>query len=150
MVDALVNREMRLHVETCAAEGISESALEGEPEAEENLAYSRYVLEAGYSGDFLDLMAGLAPCVLGYGEIGARLGAEAGPEHPYRDWIGTYADPDYQALCGTVGALIDSAVARRLGDGAPRTPRWEALSRRFARATELEARFWDMGLAGGR
>ena len=39
-------------------------------EALGNLAYTRYVLEAGFSGDFLDLMAALAPCVLGYGEIG--------------------------------------------------------------------------------
>jgi thiaminase (transcriptional activator TenA) len=77
-VHALVHHEMRLHIETCAGEGISQAELEATPEAAENLAYTRYVLEAGYSGDFLDLMAALAPCVLGYGEIGARLAAEAG------------------------------------------------------------------------
>ncbi|PKP80667.1 MAG: thiaminase II, partial [Alphaproteobacteria bacterium HGW-Alphaproteobacteria-2] len=73
VLGGLVNTEMRLHVETCAAEGITAEALEATPEAPENLAYTRYVLEAGYSGDALDLLAALAPCVLGYGEIGARL-----------------------------------------------------------------------------
>ena len=77
-VHALLDEEMRLHVQTCAAEGISEEALFSAEEAPQNLAYTRYVLDAGHSGDFLDLLAALAPCVLGYGEIGARLGQEAG------------------------------------------------------------------------
>ena len=52
-------------------------------------------LDAGHSGDFLDLMAALAPCVLGYGEIGARL-ADAAGDTPYADWIATYAGAEYQ------------------------------------------------------
>ncbi len=146
VVDALVNHEMRLHVETCAAEGISERDLHAAEEAPETLAYTRYVLDAGLSGDFLDLMAALAPCVLGYGEIGARLGAQAPPDGPYRDWIAAYAGEDYQTLCRSVGALIDAAVARRLGDAPQTLPRWSALTSRFATATRLEAAFWDMGL----
>ena len=74
-VDALVNQEMPLHIGICAEAGISPEALEAAPEAPQNLAYTRYVLEAGYSGDFLDLLAALAPCVLRYGEIGLRLSA---------------------------------------------------------------------------
>src|SRR5690606_12223451 len=72
-VHALVHVEMPLHVETCAGEGISRDELEATPERRENLAYTRYVLEAGYSDDFLDLTAALAPCVLGYGDFGLRL-----------------------------------------------------------------------------
>ena len=87
-VYALVNEEIRLHVETCAAEGLSEADLFGAEEAPANLAYTRYVLDAGHSGDFLDLLAALAPCVIGYGEIGARLAKESG-DTPYRDWIAT-------------------------------------------------------------
>lgn len=146
VVDGLVNHEMQLHVQTCAAEGIPESDLFATPEADANLAYTRYVLDAGFSGDFLDLMAALAPCVLGYGEIGARLAPAAQDGHPYRAWIETYASEDYQSLCRQVGALIDAALSRRLGEAARETPRWSALSRRFARATELEVGFWSMGL----
>ncbi len=146
-VNALVNHEMQLHVETCAAEGISEEALFNATEEAENLAYTRYVLEAGFSGDFLDLMAALAPCVLGYGEIGARLGVEAG-ETPYREWIETYAGDEYQEVCRDVGALIDAALARRIGPEYETSPRWAKLSERFEIATRLEVDFWSMGLRG--
>jgi thiaminase/transcriptional activator TenA len=145
-VTALLEEEMALHVRLCAGHGIPEAELRATPEAAANLAYTRYVLEAGYSGDFLDLMAALAPCVLGYGEIGARLAAEAG-DTPYRDWIDSYAGPDYQRVCTDVGALIDGALERRLGTGWADLPRWHALCQRFETATRLEAGFWDMGLA---
>ena len=144
-VDALVHQEMPLHVKSCAREGIDPAALEATMEAPANLAYTRYVLESGYSGDFLDLMAALAPCVLGYGEIGARLSGAGGP---YAEWIATYGGADYQALCQDVGALIDGALAHRLGDDWHNLPRFARLSDRFAMATRLEVGFWDMGLAG--
>lgn len=147
VLDGLVNTEMRLHVEACAAEGITAEALEETPEAPENLAYTRYVLEAGYSGDALDLLAALAPCVLGYGEIGARLAA-AGGRGPYAGWIATYGGAEYQALCAETGALIDGALVRRLGPDWEALPRAARLAGRFATATRLEVGFWDMGLRG--
>ncbi|MEO0914696.1 MAG: TenA family protein, partial [Pseudomonadota bacterium] len=145
-VDALVNHEMALHVKTCAAAGIEETALFEAKEATENLAYTRYVMDAGQQGDFLDLMAALAPCVFGYGEIGARLASAR--ETPYRDWIETYAGADYQGVCTTVGDMIDRAVAHRLGDVPQASPRWGRLQHRFTTATELEVNFWQMGLSG--
>ena len=144
-VHALVHTEMPLHVQVCAREGIDAAALEATEEAAANLAYTRYVLEAGYSGDFLDLLAALAPCVLGYGEIGARL---KGSDGPYVDWIDTYGGGDYQALCHDVGALIDGALVHRLGPDWAALPRFARLSERFTTATRLEVGFWDMGLAG--
>ncbi|HLS19309.1 MAG TPA: thiaminase II [Paracoccaceae bacterium] len=146
-VDGLVNYEMELHVRICAGEGISRAQLESTREAIGNLAYTRYVLESGFSGDFLDLLAALAPCVLGYGEIGARLAAE-GPAETYRDWVETYDGEEFQKLCRDVGALIDAALLRRLGENFEMTPRWAMLTERFTTATRLEAGFWDMGLAG--
>lgn len=147
-VHALTEVEMPLHIATCAAAGIPAEALAATPERPENLAYTRYVLEAGYSGDFLDLMAALAPCVLGYGEIGARLAAERAADTPYAGWIETYAGAAYQGLCRDVGTLIDRALVHRLGPDWPGLPRAAALSARFRVATELEIGFWDMGLRG--
>ncbi|MFY0679361.1 MAG: thiaminase II [Thalassovita sp.] len=144
-VDALVNHEMALHVKTCAAEGIDEATLFAASEAVENLAYTRYVMDAGLRGDFLDLMAALAPCVMGYGEIGLRLAKSKADDTPYGDWIATYADPEYQAICSAVGTMIDNAVAHRLGDLAS-TPRAASLQAHFTKATELEVGFWQMGL----
>ncbi len=146
-VDGLVNHEMQLHVQTCAAAGIAGADLFNAVEEQNNLAYTRYVLDAGFSGDFLDLMAALLPCVMGYGEIGARLQAEATSE-TYCDWIDTYAGDEYQDVCCNVGAMMDAALARRIGPDYTTSPRWQTLSKKFAMATTLEVGFWDMGLAG--
>ena len=146
-VDALVNHEMSLHVKTCAAEGIDEATLFAATEAVENLAYTRYVMDAGLQGDFLDLMAALSPCVMGYGEIGLRLAASKADDTPYADWIATYADPEYQMVCENVGAMIDAAVTRRIGD-LTQASRSSVLQDRFSTATKLEVGFWQMGLNG--
>ena len=95
----------------------------------------------------LDLMAALAPCVLGYGEIGTRLAAAAG-DTAYADWIATYAGDDYQDTCRAVAGLIDGAVAYRLGPSPTDSPRWPRLCARFETATRLEVDFWGMGLSG--
>jgi thiaminase/transcriptional activator TenA len=147
-VDALVNHEMALHVKTCAAAGIDEATLFDATEEFENLAYTRYVMDAGLQGDFLDLMAALAPCCFGYGEIGARLAGTAAPDAPYRAWIDTYGDDGYQSVMAGVGAMIDGAIARRLGAEPAQAARWGQLQQRFTTATRLEVAFWDMGLRG--
>ena len=146
-VQALIGTEIQLHVQTCAAEGITEAELFIAEEALETIAYTRFVLDSGYSGDLLDLLAALAPCVLGYGEIGARLGTETG-DTVYQDWITSYAGSAYQDTCHAVGALIDGVVARRLGPDPDASPRWPDLCVRFATATRLEVGFWQMGLTG--
>ena len=138
---ALVHHEMPMHVRICESHGISAAALEETPEATANMAYTRYVLEAGYSGDLLDLLAALAPCVLGYGEIGLRL---QGSNTPYQEWIDTYACNEYQEVCTQVGALIDQASTARLGEHFSQSPRFMTLSHRFANACRLETAFWTM------
>jgi thiaminase/transcriptional activator TenA len=145
-VQALIGVEIGLHAQTCAAEGIPEAQLFAAEEALETIAYTRFVLDAGHSGDILDLLAALAPCVLGYGEIGAHLGQRHAPA--YGDWIGSYAGDGYQGTCHAVGALIDAVVLRRLGPSPETSPRWPALCAHFTTATRLEARFWEMGLHG--
>jgi len=145
-VDALLNHEIDLHLRTCASEGVSADILEAAEEHPANLAYTRYVLDAGHAGDMPELLATLMPCVLGYGEIGLRLGREVTSDHPYRDWITTYAGPEYQTVCRDAGALFDRAVAQRLGPTADQMPGWSRLRDRFVTATRLEVGFWDMGL----
>ena len=138
--------EMQHHVKTCASYGIDEQALFSTIEASENLAYTRYVLDAGYSGDLADLLAALAPCIFGYSEIGARLAQETAVDNPYAEWIDTYAGDEYQQVCRDVGALLDQALERRIGADFQKSPRWERLTDRFITATRLEVGFWDMGL----
>ncbi len=144
-VNALLAEEVRLHVGICEAAGISQEDLFATVEREENMAYTRFVMDAGFSGDFPTLLAALAPCVLGYGEIGARLARDKTSE-TYADWIGTYGGPEYQASCATVGALLEEALIYRYGAAYHALPVWEHLCETFAAATRLEVGFWQMGL----
>ena len=63
-VNGLINFEMDLHIKLCKKYGISKKDLINAEEKNKNIAYSRYVLESGYSGDFLDLITPLIPCVI--------------------------------------------------------------------------------------
>lgn len=71
-MNAILN-ELPLHVGYCAQWGISEPEMAAQPEAPETLNYTRYVLDIGHSGDALDLLVALMPCVAGYAEIGLGL-----------------------------------------------------------------------------
>ncbi|MEO1723000.1 MAG: TenA family protein [Pseudomonadota bacterium] len=150
-VNALIGEEIELHIATCAREGIPGEELAATEELPATFAYTRFVMDAGLKGDLLDLLVALAPCVLGYGEIGLRLATESGgppPDHTYAEWIGTYAGDDNQAVCRSVEGLIDSVAARTLGPDPVASPRWEDLRRLFRGACRLEADFWEMGLNG--
>ncbi len=144
-VNALLAEEMALHVGICAEAGISEAALLATEERAENAAYTRYVMDCGFSGDFPKLLAALAPCVLGYGEIGARLLREKTSD-TYADWIATYGGAEYQGLCESVGGLLDGALERRYGADYRNLPVWDGLCATFRQATALEVGFWQMGL----
>ncbi len=143
-LDALINSEMALHVKFCAGWGLSEAEMAALPEAEANLAYTRFVLDTGMAGDLLDLLVALAPCVMGYAEIGAWLKAD--PASPYRDWIEMYAGAEYQEVAQGAIAQLDRVAARRLGPEPTASPRWAKLAKTFHKATRLEIGFWDMGL----
>lgn len=134
--------EMRLHVEFCASWGLTEADMEAAPEAPGGLAYTRYVLETGLRGDLLDLHVALAPCVVGYGEIGRMLGnLETAANNRYRPWIDMYAGDEYQAVARGAAAALDDLWARRGSEA-----RLSGAQKIFDEATRLEIGFWQMGL----
>ncbi len=142
-VGAILDVEMDLHVKLCAGWGLTRETLEQAAPAAEMLAYTRYALDAGLRGDLLSLKVALAPCVIGYAEIAARLAREPGasdPANPYAAWIAEYAGEAYRALADRAQTQLDDLAARYA------TPaREDELQRIFAEATRLEADFWEMG-----
>ncbi len=143
-VSTLLDVEMKLHVEFCARWGLGEVEMEALEEAAATLAYTRFVLERGMAGDILDLHVALAPCVVGYGEIGRALkdGAAAQLEgNPYRAWIEMYAGEEYQAVAAQAVDQLDRLAETRLTSA-----RFPDLAKTFTQATRLETAFWDMGL----
>ncbi len=145
--NAIVDVEMPLHVAYCAGWGLSEAQMQAEPEALETMAYTRFVLERGLSGDRLDLDVALAPCVVGYAEAVARLLADPATQiqgNRYGAWMDAYAGADYRAL---VTAAIENLDRQGLARGAE--ARYADLLATFTAATRLETAFWDMGWRAG-
>lgn len=145
-LSAIVDVELDLHLRLCARWGLSAADIEAAPEHRATVAYTRFVLDCGMSGDLLDLHVALAPCVLGYAEIGRALapaGVDALGTHPYREWIGEYAGAAYQGVAAAASRHLDDLGNRYLGAN-----RFDELAAVFAKAALLEADFWQMGLDG--
>ncbi len=149
-VDLLLNTELALHVKYCAGWGLSEADLAAAPEADANRLYTRFVMDAGLTGDLLDLLVALIPCSLGYAEIGRRLLADPQTRldgNPYRDWIELYGGQEFQDGAEVARVQLERVAAGRGLVGDPRAnPRWPQVLRLFETACRLEIGFWQMGL----
>ncbi|AIR67059.1 TenA family protein [Cedecea neteri] len=142
-LNAIVS-ELPLHVAYCQSWGLDETQMAAEAEAPETMNYTRYVLDIGHSGDALDLLAALLPCVAGYAEIG--LGLLHSPDtvmagNPYANWIRNYGDEGY--LIGVQAAV---QLLETVGQQRGAESRFPELSQIFTTATQLESAFWQMGL----
>jgi len=147
-LSAILDVEMDLHVKLCAGWGLSPADLERAPPAAEMLAYTRYVLDAGMRGDLLALKVALAPCVIGYAEIAARLAAQSdacAATNPYRVWIAEYAGAPYQRVAAKARLHLD-----RLADLYATSAREAALMAIFREAAKLETNFWQMAWLKGQ
>lgn len=140
---AAIVAETDLHVRLCSRWGLSAEDLEAAEEHQATVAYTRFVLDAGLSGDLLDLHVALSPCVIGYAEIAQWLvpAVEQNPEHPYAEWIREYASEEYQEAARAAAAQIESLGRRTYTEA-----RLPELTRIFSTATRMESAFWQMGL----
>jgi thiaminase/transcriptional activator TenA len=146
-VKAIVDTELDLHMELCAGWGMTATDDRGVAEDRPTMAYTRFVLETGMAGDLLDLQVALAPCIIGYAEIGAELERRYADDlagNPYRRWIAEYAGDMYQALAKDFGLWMDRTAEVYLTDA-----RYLRLATIFRKASILEADFWQMGLDAG-
>jgi thiaminase/transcriptional activator TenA len=143
-VAAILDVEMDLHVRLCGRWGLTPDMLEAAPELQATVAYTRFVLDCGQSGDLLDLHVALSPCVIGYAEIAPRLVATSPlpiADHPYREWIAEYAGDAYQAVARDARAHLSRLAAKAMTE-----QRFPELCGIVAKAARLEADFWQMGL----
>jgi thiaminase (transcriptional activator TenA) len=143
-LSAILDVEMDLHVRLSERWGLSAIDLETAPEHAATIAYTRFVLDWGASSDLLDLHVALAPCVIGYAEIAARI---ASPEmatlseHPYREWIIEYSGEPYALVAASARRQLENLAARAMTE-----QRFTDLAALFGKASRLEADFWQMAL----
>ena len=139
--------ETELHRRLTARWGIMEEELDAAAEKQTTVAYTRYVLDTGMSGDLLDMHVALSPCSIGYAEIGAALepqrtrALDAGEEHPYGEWIAEYSGTEFQTAARAATERLDALTA-----GSVTAERFDSLVEIFRAATRLEAAFWQQAL----
>ncbi|MBW3698264.1 thiaminase II [Vibrio sp. T187] len=144
-VHALLDSEIGHHVSYCGNWGLTESDLEAEPEDFGTVAYTRYVLDAGMTGDIVDLYAALAPCSIGYAEIGRNLKASDQTVlegNPFASWIELYSGEEFQQGVAEGTAHIDELLA----EIDLNSQRGRNLAEVFRTATRMEIAFWQQGL----
>ena len=144
-VHALLDSEIGHHVTYCGKWGLTESDLEAEPEDFGTVAYTRYVLDAGMAGDIVDLYAALAPCSIGYAEIGRNLAANANTkliDNPFASWIELYSGDKFQQGVAQGTAHLDELLAEIDAN----SQRGRNLIHVFRTATRMEIAFWQQGL----
>ena len=139
--------ETELHRRLTARWGITEEELDAAAEKQTTVAYTRYVLDTGMSGDLLDMHVALSPCSIGYAEIGAALepqrirALDASEEHPYGEWIAEYSGTEFQTAAQAATERLDALTA-----GGVTAERFDSLVEIFRAATRLEAAFWQQAL----
>ena len=99
------------------------------------MAYTAFLLDA--AADHGSGLAALLPCMWGYTEIGRRLAVDPPPEPRYRQWVESYADPEFAAIAARCAQMLDEAAAI----GAVTAERAEQL---FAAGMAHELAFWDV------
>ena len=139
--------ETNLHRRLTERWGITSDELDHAPEKQATVAYTRYVLDTGMAGDLLELQIALAPCQIGYAEIGTYLEPKlaANPDHPYKEWIQEYSGDGFQNQAVYMTKLLDDLLAVP-AEEIKDTKRYERLLDIFRTATRLEADFWQQAV----
>ncbi|MBO1530241.1 thiaminase II [Psychrobacter sp. F1192] len=140
-INAMLDLEIGMYLDFCHQWGIPLADVEGAAESAVTIAYSRYILDAAMSGSLAELYAAIAPCLMGYGEIGKRIkdnGFITG--NPYQPWIDVFSSDEFQAITAQNEAQIDLLLA----DASPAQA--DKFQRLFDTAARMEVNFWQQAL----
>lgn len=137
----IIDGELQLH-QSILQMGIDISTLSVKDESFTNIAYTRYVLSVGESGNFLDMLVALSACATGYAYIGkemsARLDGKALETHPYKEWIQTYSGEEFQTGTKEFEDFVNSYT--------PDEKHFSKLNAIFNTTIRLETAFWQHAL----
>ncbi|MBH0108568.1 bifunctional hydroxymethylpyrimidine kinase/phosphomethylpyrimidine kinase [Salinibacterium sp. NG22] len=98
--------------------------------------YLNHLLATAARGDYAVLAAALLPCFWVYHDVGSRLHPLAHPEHPYADWLTTYADDAFTDATEQAITIVTALAA----DATP--PVRDAMLTAFVASTEHEREFF--------
>jgi thiaminase (transcriptional activator TenA) len=139
LAHSTLHDELSLHRSYAARFGLTEAELEGTAKSRTCAAYTDFLLRTAALGEYAEIVAALLPCMWGYSELGRAMAERGLPEEPrYRQWVETYADPDFADLAAWCADLLDQAT-----DGLGKA-QLDACERAFVTGLEHELAFWDV------
>jgi thiaminase/transcriptional activator TenA len=120
--------------------GLTPDVMAATPLAPTNYAYTHHLLSLAALGTFSELLTAILPCAWIYAEVGTHLTTHTVPssDHPYGDWLATYASPDFDAVRTWICEQLD-AQAVMLSQ-----PEMTRLHEIFLLSTRYEWLFWEM------
>ena len=132
-----VTAERALHASWLGAHGIDPDGQQAPEPTATCRAYTGYLLEQAVSAPFDVAVAAVLPCFRVYAEVGRRLGQDLAPEHPYAEWIATYADPEFDAAVRRAEECLDRVVEHE-----------DTVTAAYVTSTRFEWMFWDASWRG--
>jgi len=134
--------EIQVHINYCKEFGIEEKSIFEQKESPACVAYTRYVLDCGLSGELVHLYAGLIPCFVGYAQTAHYITQNnlSVKNNPYQSWIDMYSSKEYQESSKKATKFFEE-LCRDLS-----TKQLKEIQDIFTTATRMEISFWKMGL----
>ena len=140
-INAMLDMEIAMYLDFCCQWNIPLEQVENAPESAVTIAYSRYILDAAMSGSLAELYAAIAPCLMGYGEIGRCIKDEGFIDNnPYQPWIDVFSSDEFQVITAQNEAQINTLLA----DASPAQA--DKFQRLFNTAARMEVNFWQQAL----
>lgn len=104
-----VLEELRLHEGYAAQWGVQLATV---TPAQATLAYTDFLLATASLCSIGETCAAMVPCMRLYAFLGQRLATDGlADEHPYIEWVRTYASSDFAALAARLEGLLDRYAA---------------------------------------
>ena len=140
-INAMLDMEIAMYLDFCRQWNIPLEQVENAPESAVTIAYSRYILDAAMSGSLAELYAAIAPCLMGYGEIGKCIKDEGFiADNPYQPWIDVFSSDEFLSITAQNEAQINTLLA----DASPaQADKFQWL---FNTAARMEVNFWQQAL----
>ena len=98
--------ELKLHASYASRWGVD---LGTTTPARATLAYTDFLLAKAGVASVGDVCAAMTPCMRLYAHLGQTLarGGAARAANPYREWVETYAAPEFESLAATLEGLLN-------------------------------------------
>ncbi len=133
-----IDHEIKLHTSYCKKWKISLNSLSNIKVERANSAYTDHILKVGKNGNNLDIFTGLAPCIIGYGEIGFKLSKiKNWKKSKYSSWIKMYSSKEYQQIAKDNIDYLNILFKNN------RYKNLIKLKKIFKKSTILEKNFWE-------